>query len=512
MRFHLPKYYFGKLGIIAENGVICLKPKKMRQKHNNDNWYQQQLEFIDVSLNDIGVIVRKIDTFHNYEISIAYLDGLIDKNLLQRDVIGAILRAAQVPKDIIANDLLSIISLSTASITEVSSSKQLEDQILQGNTILLIETLDKGYSLELKGWPKRTTQEPEIETSVRGAHLGFTEIIGENIALVRRYIKSKSLKEKNYILGTNSKTPIKLLYFQGAARAEVVEEVIARLDTIHLEVIMDSGYIEQLIVDNPYSPFPQAMRTERPDKVAANLLDGKVAILVDGSPTALLLPAPMIGYFQTIDEFSTQWLLGSVLRLIRWIGFFVAMFLPAIYIAIVSKDFSIMPLQLLLIIAESRAGIPYPPLVEALIMEITVEIIREAGIRLPGKIGQTIGIVGAIVIGDAAVKAGIASNIMIIVVAVTTISTFLVPVFELGLAVRFIRFFMMFLGGTFGIIGLSIGGAMVLAHLSMLETCGVPYLEPFAPIKVKEWKDLFIRAPLWTMNGRRPTPSNKRRK
>lgn len=289
----------------------------------------------------------------------------------------------------------------------------------------------------------------------------------------------------------------------------MVDEVETRINAINQESILGSGYVDQLISDNPNSPFPQVLRTERPDRLAANLLDGRVGLFIDGSPAALILPAPMVTFFQTMDEFNSQWIFGSLLRMLRWVGFIVAVFAPSIYIAVVSKNFDIVPTELLMKIAESRAGIPFPPLIEAVFMEITIEILREAGIRLPGRVGQTIGIVGAIVVGDAAVKAGIASNIMVVVVALTAIATFIMPVFEMGLTVRFIRFPMMILAGTFGLVGVGIGVAFVLGHLVALETCKVPYLEPFAPIKIIEWKDLFIRAPLKVMRYR-PTPASNR--
>ena len=253
--------------------------------------------------------------------------------------------------------------------------------------------------------------------------------------------------------------------------------------------------------------------TERPDAAASHLMQGRICVVVDRSPSVLIAPMTMTAFFQSVDDYSTRWIAASFIRFLRFFAFFVAAFLPALYIAVISFNYEIIPLNLLLSIGESRGQVPFSPILEALIMELTLEMLREAGIRLPAPIGQTVGIVGGIVIGQTAVQAGIVSNIMVVVVALTGISSFIIPNYDMSSAIRLIRFPMMLLSSMFGIFGLTIGWMILIAHLISLESLGTPYGSPLAPFRIKDMKDTFVRLPLWLMKSR-PTstqPLQKKR-
>jgi spore germination protein len=288
------------------------------------------------------------------------------------------------------------------------------------------------------------------------------------------------------------------------ANPEILQELEDRIAQLDVDAVVSSGELAEFIEDNPYSPFPQFISTERPDAAASQLLQGRIMVVVDGSPVILIGPASISTFFQNVDDYGTRWLVSSFLRMLRFFAFFVALFLPSFYIALISYNYEIIPVKLLFTIGESREEVPFPPFVEALMMEITLEMMREAGIRLPAPIGQTVGIVGGIVIGQTAVQAGIVSNIMVVIVAFTAIASFILPSYDMSSSVRLMRFPMMFLTSLFGIVGLVIGMMHIMAHLVSLESLGTPYGSPFAPMRLSDWKDTFFRLPVWKMN-KRPT-------
>lgn len=260
--------------------------------------------------------------------------------------------------------------------------------------------------------------------------------------------------------------------------------------------------MEEIIEDSKFSPFPQLISTERPDSAASHIMQGRIAVVVDRSPNVLIGPAGFTTFLQSVDDYNIRWPIATFYRMLRFFAFLIATFLPALYIAVISFNYEIIPLDLLIPVGESRQRVPFPPLLEALLMEITLEMLREAGIRLPAPVGQTVGIVGGIVIGQAAVQAGIVSNIMVIVVAFTAIASFIIPNYHMASAVRLVRFLMMILAAMFGIVGIVVGLMCLIGHFLTLETLGVPYGAPLAPVRFLDWKDLFIRMPLYSMKRR----------
>lgn len=341
----------------------------------------------------------------------------------------------------------------------------------------------------------RSPSEPQNEQVIRGLHEGFVESIDTNIALLRKHYNSTDLVFKKYLFGEEKKLAIALAYVKTKAEKEVVELVEKKIKLIEVEDIGSNLQIFDYIEENVWSPFPQLLNTERPDRVVANLDEGKIAIFSGNSPTALITPTTFISYYQSIDDFNSRPLIGSFYRMIRLFGFFTAILLPGFYIAVVSYHPEIIPIELYKKIKQVADDIPYRPILEALILEVMIELIREAGIRLPSPIGQTIGIVGGLVIGDAIVNAGLVSNLMIIVVALTALASFVVPSPEMNTAIRLLRFPFMIAASFFGFLGLAIGSILLYIHMLNLSSLKQPYLSPFIPFQPKEFKKVFFRLP-----------------
>ncbi|MCX7614583.1 MAG: spore germination protein [Clostridiales bacterium] len=384
----------------------------------------------------------------------------------------------------------------------------LYNQILSGNTIILIDGYPKFLIFETFGPESRSVSEPTSQTIVRGPKEGFTEKISTNISQLRRIIKDKSMKIENMTIGDLTKTSVAMVYLDQIAKTEIVDEVRTRLSNIQVDGILESGYIEEFIKDDPYSIFPTVLNSEKPDSVAAGLLEGKVAIVVDGTPFVLTVPAFFTDFLQVSEDYYHHFIIASVVRIIRIISLFLSLTVPAIYIALTTFHHEMIPTPLLISIASQREGVPFPPFFEAILMELTFEVLREAGIRMPRAIGSAISIVGALVLGQAAVQAGIISAVVVIIVSLTAITSFAIPNYSLSNAIRILRFIMMILANSFGIFGLYVGIMILVLHLSKLKSIGVPYLTPYAPRIYRENKDTFLRYPFWKLNNR-PSMTSK---
>lgn len=450
---------------------------------------------------DFTVRYFRIGQGMEQEGAIVFLKGIVDRTMVHADVLRPLLiwgRQLEMVDLQTAESLL----LSVGQIKELGDLEQGVQALLRGDTLLLLDGLDLIYAINTRGWEKRSIVEPSAEPVIRGPHDGFTETLVTNLSQIRRRLKTTALKARRYRLGRYSQTDVALLYLEGIANPQLVEELENRIKQLDLDGLLSSGQLEQLIEDNPYSPFPQIQSTERPDKAVANLLEGRLVLVVDGSPQVLIVPAVFSQFYQSPEDYGSRWLMATFVRLMRLGGFVVALTLPAIYIALISFNYEMIPLRLLIPLAESRSRVPFPPIVEAMLMEITIELLREAGIRLPSPIGQTIGIVGGLVVGQAAVQAGLVSNVMVIVVAVTAIASFVVPTYDVGFSVRLLRFPLMFLAATFGLVGIAVGLTLLLAHLAVLESAGTPYAIGISPLRLKDWLDSAVRAPIWVLNQR----------
>lgn len=415
-----------------------------------------------------------------------YIESITERKIIEQEIIKPIhIRGADKVKEL----------LPQAYIKETSSIKEISKFLLEGNSILLQKDNSLAMIFQSQLLTERNITEPGSETIIRGAHEGFVETLGTNIYLIRKRLQNPNLKIKYFSIGNDSHTKVAMIYLDHIANRKTVANMEKLLSDIDTDYILAPGHIEEYISDN-VSIFPTLLSTERPDRTVANLMDGRIAILADNSPSALIAPVTFFSFFQSPDDYSSRWYFGSFIRFLRIMGFLITIALPATYIAIVSYHYEVLPTEIVVSIKSSLEYVPYPPLVEALAMQITLEILREASIRLPNPIAQTIGVVGGLVIGTAVVEANLVSNTMIIVVAITAISSFVVPISEMGSSIRLLGFPFMIFASLFGFIGMSFFLMFVLIHMCKLESFGTPFFAPFSTLRFSEMKDTIIRTPL----------------
>ncbi|MCK8816710.1 spore germination protein [Natroniella sulfidigena] len=449
---------------------------------------------------------------------IIYFNELINADILQKEVLRSLMFDLELDcsNRTIKKEINDTLINSTIPIGELETTQSLTkalEQLLSGDVILFIEGIPKTFILGIKELEKREVQTPQIEAVTRGPQESFIEPLSTNISLIRRRIKDNNLMIDIKQIGERTKTDLAIIYIDDIVDQDIIKKVRDRLESIEIDGVLEIGYINQSFRDNWASPFPQFQTTERPDKALANLLEGKVVLLLDGSPFASIMPTTFIQFLQSPEDYYDHFYIASLLRLFRVAATFITISLPAIYISLVSFHHELLPRELALSLATAREGVPFPSVLEAFIMEISLEFLREAGIRLPGPIGQTIGIVGGLILGEAAVDAGLVSPPMVIVVALTAIASFVIPSYSATIPLRLLRFSMMLLAAVFSTYGLMIGWLLILIHLCSLESLGVPYFAPFAPIKLTDLKDSFIKFPLKFM-GKRPesTPTQQKKR
>ncbi|MFC4766436.1 spore germination protein [Effusibacillus consociatus] len=436
------------------------------------------------------------------------LDGLVNMEVIDSDVLKPLLNYGKnLPKQSTVQlqemeTLLQNEVISAAQVSRGNNVQEVADHVLSGETALLIDGVKQALFISAKKWEMRSVEEPATEAVIRGPRDGFTENLRTNTSLIRRRLKTPQLKMEALKVGRLSKTDIVITYLDGIADEAVVAEVRERLNRIDIDAILESGYIEELIEDTPFSIFPQVTYTERPDKVVGNLLEGKVGIIIDNTPFALIVPITFYEMLQATEDYYTRFVVATAIRWLRFLFLVVALLFPSLYIAVTTFHQEMIPTTLLLSVAASRETVPFPALVEAVLMEITFEGLREAGVRLPRPVGQAVSIVGALVIGEAAVEAGIVSDPMVIVVSITGIASFIIPNFNQGIAIRLLRFPIMILAGTLGLYGILLGILFILIHMCRLRSFGVPYLAPLAPMHFGDFKDVLVRVPRWDMNER----------
>ncbi|MBM6619610.1 spore germination protein [Bacillus suaedaesalsae] len=480
-----------KIQLKEDNKKVEVEPVS-RDIHKNIELLQKEFEKSDVTFRRLKV--------GNHEACLIFIEGLIDKVTIELHAIHELLEAVSIEE--LSDEYIEQNVVSVNKVLKSNDLAELINYVLDSNAVLVIDGLDKALVLDAKGGTTRSVSEPETEASIRGPREGFTENLGVNKSLVRQKIRSNDLKIISKVVGTHTRTSLAIMYMEGIASPDLVSEVEERIDRIKIDGVLESGYLEEFMEDNPFTVFPQIQNTERPDSVAANLLEGRVAILVNGTPFALILPATFWQFLQASEDYYQRYHISIFLRLLRVTLIFLALLLPAFYIAVTTFHQEMIPTNLLYSIAASREAIPFPAFIEALIMELAFEALREAGIRLPKVIGQAVSILGALVIGQAAVEAGIVSAPMVIIVSLTGIASFTIPRFSLAISIRLLRFPLMLLAATFGLYGIVLGSIVLLTHLCNLRSYGVPYFSPLGPLSWKELKDVFIRVPWWKMDKR----------
>ncbi|WP_139487887.1 spore germination protein [Brevibacillus dissolubilis] len=429
---------------------------------------------------------------------VVYIGTLAKTDIINTQIMESVFRMDHVDNPAAEEDLMDFYALRllpVGNISKIGSEQELIEVLLGGDTIFFMDGYSTAIAISTEGSKQRAILEPEVEHEVRGPRESFVENIYTNMAMIRRIINNQNLRFLSFKLGDMTNTEVTVTYLYGHADPEIVAEIKKRLDRIQLDGMLESLYVEEWIEDHPNSVFAQIDHTERPDRVAAMLLEGRVAIMVNGSPWVLIVPTLFVQFFTSSGDYYTHYYFATFIRWIRFVAFVFAMIVPAFYIALITMHQEMIPTPLALRIAGDRSGVPFPAIVEALIMELAFEILREAGIRLPKVAGQAVSIVGALVIGEAAVQAGIVSPVMVIVVAVTGISSFAIPQFSLGMTTRILRFPLMILASIAGIPGITIALLVILTYMASLKSFGVPYLSPVAPFVRKDVHDTFFRAP-----------------
>ena len=437
-----------------------------------------------------------------------YLDGMTDSAVVHDNILVPLMHPVLIDAAMsykVSSDFFAFVHtqlLPSGETTIVHTMDETVQAMMNGDVVLLLDQSIQGLVIDAKGFPHRDLGEPRNEKTLRGPQEAFVEAMRVNTAMLRRRLHTGALKLEQMTIGTYTQTAVTIAYLEHIANDNIIDEVRRRLNNIKkVDSILNASCIEQYIEDRPFSIFPQVQYTERPDKTAAALLEGRVALIVDGSPDVILLPVLFTQLLQSSEDYYNRIVAGTFVRWVRYIGLFIATTLPSLYVAVISFHAELIPFNLLLSIATAREGVPFPAFVEAIMMEIAFELLREASIRMPGVIGNTIGIVGALVIGDAAVSARLVAPQMVIVVAITAIGSFAIPSVEASYPIRLIRFPLMILAATLGLYGVMLGWLVIVMYLIRLRTFGFPYLAPLAPLKNGELLALAVRMPRWCMMG-----------
>ncbi|MGE7879006.1 spore germination protein [Peribacillus muralis] len=464
--------------------------------------------------NSPDIIIRTLKISKNPEMktTIVYVQGLIDNPSVTDFLIESMMKNPHLSEKILPQKALEVISedvVSLGGVANVNDWEKLFLALLSGDSIIFVDGIGTALVASTKGGERRSIQEPSTHLTVRGSREGFTESIETNISMLRRIINTPDLWIESMKIGTVTKTDVSIMYINGIVKKGIVTEVKKRLKRINIDSILESGYIEQLIEDQVMTPFPTMNHTERPDMVAGNLLEGRVAIFVNGTPFVLVAPALFVQFFQSVEDYYNRFDIASATRFLRIIVFIISIVGPALYVAATTFHQEMIPTKLLVIVAAQRETVPLPAVIEALLMEITFEILREASLRMPKAVGGTMSIVGALVIGQAAVQAGIVSPAMVIIVSITAIASFATPSYSIAISARLVRFAFIICAGVLGLYGVILAFIILIVHLCSLRSFGVPYMSPLAPLNPQGLGDTFFRRPMWAFKERPKLISSK---
>lgn len=454
------------------------------------------------------VIIRRLEVCPSIcvQIAVVYIEGLTDLRALSENLISQLTETGSpnenikrsMDHDISQEDMLQKVWTTIQNKITVGAVNQAHDfslvtsSLLAGNSVLFAEGVPQALICSTKGGKSRQISEASTQVVIRGPKDSFTESIETNFSLVRRRVRNKLLRLESIQIGSVSDTSVVMMYLQDSASVETVDRVRQKLSNIQMEAVLESGYIEKILQDPTYSPFPTVYNTERPDVVAGNLLEGRIAIFVDGTPFSLIVPTVFTQFFTTPEDYYQRYDIGLFLRWLRYLAFIISLLGPSFYVALITFHQEMIPTPLLISLAGSRENVPFPAFIEALLMEFSFEILREAGIRLPRTVGQAVSIIGAIVLGEAAVQAGIVSQFMIIVVSITGVASFSAPSYNIAIAARLLRFSFVILAGTFGFFGIVIGMITLVGHMNSLRSIGTPYMAPLSPFKPHDQRDALL--------------------
>ncbi|MCM8900274.1 spore germination protein [Caldicoprobacter algeriensis] len=444
------------------------------------------------------IVIREFNVAKRLKAFLVFVDGMMDKTVINQFVLPQLMDEGNF-KEFSQGDVMDYIIRNVISIYQVTRIKEYSriiPQILNGVTALFVDGCSEALLIESRGFEKRNIEAPRTENVIRGPQEGFTENLRTNLSLLRKIIKSENLITEILPVGNKNRINCALVYLDDTADPELVQEVKRRIRNIKYDFVESSGMLEQLLEDNPFMLFPQVISTERPDRAASFIMEGQVVIVCEGSPFVMAVPVTFFHLLHSSEDTMLRWQYGTFIRLTRFIGVLIASLVPGLWMALVQFHSEMIPTPLLLSILKMREAVPFPVVVEVLLMEIAFELIREGGIRVPGLIGQTLGIIGALILGQAAVAAGLVSPILIIIVAITGIGNFVIPNYSLAMAIRIVRFFFIFMGAVLGFYGISVGLTILLVLTCSMKSFGVPFLAPFTP-KTRRSSDLILRKPLY---------------
>lgn len=471
--------------------------KKTKAYHD----LEKNLSYIEHSFNhpdNKDIVIRRLCIGNGVNAFIFYLDGMTDRSTINLSVLRPLLDRSKY-NDLNGKNLFDYVYesvIETHQLEKADTHEKAINDVLTGNTAICIDGYPNYILCETKGFDKRNVDKPQVEGVVKGSQEAYNENLRTNITLIRKILKNKGLTTEFFKLGERNNEQIAVVYLKDLADPSLVAEIKRRIKGLVTDLILGDGVLEHFIEDNPYSIFPTIISTERPDRTVAHLTDGKVAILADGTPFALIVPVTVFDFLNTPEDTSLRWQFGTFIRFVRLFAVFVASLLPGLYVALTTFHREMIPTDLLIAIAQAKENVPFPTLVEVILMELSFELIREAGIRIPGIIGNTIGIIGALILGQAAVQANLVSPVLIIVVAFTGLGNFAIPDFNLAFSMRIMRVLFIFSGAFLGFFGISLALVILLAFGVSQKSFGVPFFTQIAPATRKS-SDLLIRLPIW---------------
>ncbi|MDD2212136.1 MAG: spore germination protein [Clostridia bacterium] len=435
---------------------------------------------------------------------VLFIDGLAEKEIINNSILKPLMVLLDEEAKIEGSEIAEYIKehlLPGHDVQVLEKYQQILDWVNYGGTAIFIEGCAQCLVVETKGWDKRAVGKPEVEQVIMGPHEAFNETLRSNTGLIRKALRNENLITEMVKVGSRNKIDVAIMYLEDLTNPQLIAEVKRRITSIKTDYVGVSGVLEQFIEDEPFRLSPQILTTERPDRVVSFLVEGHVTVIVDGGPQALIVPATLFSLLHSSEDYYLRMPYGNFLRILRVFALFIAILTPSIYVSIVTFHQEMIPTELLLAIAASRATVPFPTIFEVFAMEFAFELIREAGVRVPGVIGNTIGIVGALILGQAAVQAGIVSPILIIIIAITGLASFAIPNYSISFAFRGRRFIFTILAAFFGFFGISGGLFLFLLSLVNMKSFGVPFLAPISP-KTKTGPDVVLRGPVWSMEER----------
>lgn len=472
------------------------------EKHSLTPSLDDNIQMVnDIFTNDQSINMRIFENQYNaLKGCLFFVADMVDTTIINDHILKPILETRVLLDDIDYISYLSSHIITSSTLIRSKSIVDLVDAIVSGDTVLMLEGYSEIIVMSTKGWKVRAIEEPSSEKVLRGPREGFTESLSTNLSMIRRRIRTKDLKFIHMTLGERTRTPVCICYIDGLVHDDILNNIIDKVGNISIDGIEDVKYIEEFIDGNPFSLFETSYTSEKPDVISGKILEGRVAVLVDGSPSTMTTPTLFMESFMASDDYYINYYYASLGRVLRMFGFIASISIPALYLSLVAFHQGTLQTPLLITIYASRVGVPFPSFVELIILLAVFEVLREAGSRAPGAMGQAISIVGVLVLGTAAVDARLVSAPMIIIVGVSSITGLMLP--NMTIALSFLRLGLLLLSSVLGLYGYIFGMLALIIHLFSLRSCGIPFMTSLTSFRMQSIKDTIIRAPAWYMRYR----------